>query len=189
MSHTGNAHTVAWHSDLEGWRSRASALPDSESFTPEHDTLILAALYNAPVDPEGFTLALFGPDIAVDASGAVLRLPPHDFAGLVRLARDVYALPDTGAFRNQWRVNQPMTSRPIDRLFVRSAGGNVRETSVYGWAKGSTALSTPVDGQETLPGSLYELVGLVREARAGYEKGRGDQAVIDSVKALLGDEI
>lgn len=187
-SYSGNQQASAWSSDFAGWRARATTLPDPASFKATPDNLVFAALYSVPVDPEGFTLALFSPNVAVDASGALLRVEHGDFDGLVKLAHAVNELPDTGEFRNQWRVRQPITSRPIDRIFVKSGAG-VRETSVYGWAKETTVLEEPVGTTNTLPGPLYQLVGLVREAREGYEKGREDRAVIDRVKALLGEDV
>lgn len=184
----GSYDTSAAPSEFAGWRARATALPDPASFKMTSDKLAFAALFNAPVDQEGFTLALFAPDVAVDANGALLRLEADDFNGLAALARAADALPDTGAFRNQWRVRQPITSRPIDRILVKSESG-VRETSVYGWAKGSTQLDKPVGTTDTLPRPLYELVELVREAREGHQRGGEDKAVIDRVKTLLGEDV
>lgn len=48
-------------------------------------------------------MALFKPDVAIDAMGRVLKVQPDDFEALKDLSQSVSTLPDTGAFRNQWR--------------------------------------------------------------------------------------
>lgn len=187
MASYESADATAWSSKLEGWRQRASPA-DASALRATEDNLVFAAIYSAPVDPEGFTLALFEPDVAVDASGQVLRLIREDFDGLKKLAGEVAQLPETGEFRNQWRVRWPMTSRPIDRILIKT-GGELKETSVYGWAKDRRALEKKVGETSELPAPLYELVGVVREGREGYEKGKEQKNVVDSVKALLGDAL
>ena len=51
----------------------------------------------------GFSVALFKPNVAIDAMGRVLIVAQEDFTALEELARSVSSLPETGAFRNQWR--------------------------------------------------------------------------------------
>ncbi|KAI0693265.1 hypothetical protein BC835DRAFT_1253549, partial [Cytidiella melzeri] len=169
-------------SSTAGWHSRAQPHPDPSSFTPTRDTLSLAVLRNAPADPEGFTLALFSPDIAVDASGSVLRLENHnDFTSLVALANQANELPRTGSFMNMWCLKRARTSQPIERLFVPLTSGELVQTSVQGYEKGLTELKERVGEYTTLPGVLQELFGLVEEARAGYVRGEEDKAVIEKV--------
>lgn len=180
--------TAAWSSNLAGWRKRATAVADG-SLHPSEDKLVFAAIYSTPVDPAGFTLALFEPDTAVDAAGHVLTLLREDFDGLKALAHAVARLPETGEFQNQWRVKWPMTSRPIDRVLVKTPEG-IKETSVYGWAKGHTELEEKVGDVEVLPAPLYEFVGVAREGREGVdEHGRENKALVQQVKKLLGDAL
>lgn len=51
----------------------------------------------------GFSVAFFKPNVAIDAMGRVLVVPQDDFDALANLAQQVSGLPETGAFRNQWR--------------------------------------------------------------------------------------
>lgn len=48
-------------------------------------------------------MALFKPDVAVDAMGRVLSVEKPDFDALVSQTKATTSLPDTGSFRNQWR--------------------------------------------------------------------------------------
>jgi len=171
---------------LEGWFSRATPL--SDNFSPSRDKLAFSVLRNAPVDPEGFTLALFYPNLAVDATGRVLVLSDTDFSGLVNLAKRTPDLPQTGSFMNTWRIRQDRTSQPIDRLFV-PVNDELVQTSVQGWERGKKELVTPVGDITELPDVLYDFFGLALEARQGYEKSREDQDVIGQVKAVVGPVI
>ncbi|KAJ7490757.1 hypothetical protein FB451DRAFT_1552379 [Mycena latifolia] len=128
----------------EGWHSRTKAYPSPAAFTPATAALSLVVLRNSPVEPKGFTLALFdGADdkVTVDAMGRVLLVVDADYAGIVELARRVATeLPDAGGFRNY-----------------------VKETCVQGFVKGKTELKEPVRGLLELPDVLSEVVGLVLE--------------------------
>ncbi|KDQ49493.1 hypothetical protein JAAARDRAFT_42802 [Jaapia argillacea MUCL 33604] len=175
-------------SSLEDWSTRAELHPSPSAFTPTKDSLVLAVLLNAPVDTDGFTLALFEPDIAVDAMGRVLILRPTDFSGLSALARLCTSLPDTGFFRNTWRVNQPTTSQPTDRILVLGEDGVLEEIGVQGYVKGGTrVLMTRVGGFDELPVELAELDGLVKEGRAGFRRGEEDEGIIGGIRDILGD--
>lgn len=171
---------------LSGWHSRATPYPDS--FTPERSALRLVVLQNAPADPEGFTLALFDSPskIAVDAAGRVLSIQDSDFEGLVALADQTKDLPSTGTFRNTWVIQQPMTSRPIERVLLPVDGVEYKETSVQGYDGVKTELKRPVGDYRSLPSILKDLIGLVVEARGGADGDR-DESTINRVKAILGD--
>lgn len=178
---------------LAGWHSRATPYP--HPFTPERTALRLAVLRNAPVEPEGFTLALFDSPakIAVDAAGRVLIVQDTDFTGLVALAEKTKDLPLTGNFRNTWVIAQPITSRPIERILLptHSVGGsgyeaNYKETSVQGYDGVKTRLKQPVADVQDLPSVLQDLVGLVLEAREDAHGDRDDE-MITRVKSILGD--
>ncbi|EIN12132.1 hypothetical protein PUNSTDRAFT_124168 [Punctularia strigosozonata HHB-11173 SS5] len=186
---------MSWSSKYEGWHTRARLHPDPASFTPMRDALQFAALYNAPAEPDGFSLAVFQPGsdgdlVAVDALGKVLVLDRDDAEGLVGLSSATTLLPKTGAFRNQWRVRSAISSRPIDRILVNIKGeAGLVETGVYAFAKGERKLEKDVEGIDELPDALYELVGLVREGREGYKRGQGDQEVVRRVKGVLGEDV
>ncbi|CAL1704906.1 unnamed protein product [Somion occarium] len=176
-----------WSSKYEGWHGRATFHPSPETFTPTREILAFAVLHHAPAIPDGFTLALFKPDVAVDARGKVLILNPDDFTGLSDLARQTLDLPSTGSFMNAWRIAQRRTDQPIERLFVPGSTTALVETSVQGYEKGKTELKTPVGDIHELPEVLHELFGLIAEARDGYERGKEDEDTISKVKAVLGD--
>ena len=86
-----------------GWRHRSSPHPDGPSYTPTRESLVLALTRSTPVHPDGFTVALFEPNVAVDALGEVRRLAEDDFDYLKGLAQRAASLPLAGGYRNQWR--------------------------------------------------------------------------------------
>ncbi|KAL0570936.1 hypothetical protein V5O48_011020 [Marasmius crinis-equi] len=185
---------------LRGWHARAlqTPHPEPDSYTPTSESLVFVALSNTPVIPEGFSLAVFKHDdsnqnVAIDALGRVLLLSESDYAGLSTLAQKITIdLPDTGNFRNTWVVKQDRTSQPIDRLLVKGAeDGKLKQTSVQGWSESTRELKAPVGEYTELPETLSEFVGLVREAREGFEFGPGhsDPPAVKKVKDLLPDDL
>ncbi|KAI0636831.1 hypothetical protein C8Q77DRAFT_1094818 [Trametes polyzona] len=169
-----------------GWHARAQPHPDRAAFAPTRDKLVFAVLLNAPADPEGFTLALFRPDVAVDARGRVLQVKSNDFATLADLAEQTTRLPETGSFMNAWRVAHDRTSMPIDRLFVPVSGGDIKETSVQGWHPEKKLLKDAVADYQELPPVLHELFGYIQEGREGYERGHEEnKELIAQIKALV----
>ncbi|KAI0082738.1 hypothetical protein K474DRAFT_1654890 [Panus rudis PR-1116 ss-1] len=185
MTNTGNS----WSSPYEGWFGRAKPYPSPETFSPSRENLAFAVLHHAPADPDGFTLALFSPDIAVDAMGHLHTIDKADFAGLTHLAQGTLKLPPTGLFMNTWKVAQRRTDNPIERLYVPKAEGDLVQTSVQGYEKGKKELKAPVGDIRELPDVLHEFFGLVAEARTGYERGREDKEFLSRVKAVLGNDI
>ncbi|OJT14586.1 hypothetical protein TRAPUB_8832 [Trametes pubescens] len=169
-----------------GWHARANPHPARADFVPTRDALVLAVLLNAPVEPEGFTAALFRPDVAVDARGRVLQVQAADFAALADLAAQTTRLPETGSFLNAWRVQHDRTSQQIDRLFVPTSDGGLKETSVQGWHPDKKKLKDAVADYEELPSVLHELAGYVQEAREGFQRGQEEnKALIEKIKALV----
>ena len=173
---------MSWASEFEGWYSRARPHPSPSEFIPTRDRLSFAVLHSAQADPGGFTLALFSPNIAIDALGKVLVLDEKDFDGLTALARQTLALPDTGLYRNTWRIKRDRTEQPIERLFVPHDGGGLRQTCVQGYGKDTRELKVPAGKQ--LPDVLWELFGLISEAEEGYE---GEKEVKDNIIARVKD--
>ena len=103
-----------------------------------------------------------------------------------KLAKEVNALPDTGSFMNTWRVQHEVTCHGIDRLFVRQGeGGELRETSVYGFSETKVGLQDTVGEYTELPHVLRELMALVVEAK-GDGSGEKDAGVIERVKKEIG---
>jgi hypothetical protein len=197
LSHSSFASLYLYHmstsSSLTGWHSRAT--PYLGPFIPTPSALKLAVLHNSPVEPEGFTLALFNAPakIAVDTAGKILVVQDDDFMNLLTLAGKLKELPDAGNFRNTWVVAQPVTSRPIERILVpvssEDGSGNrpgYRETSVQGYDGVKTQLRKRVGDIQDLPSLLIDLVSLVLEAREGGS-GNRDIGTINRVKAVLGD--
>lgn len=176
-----------WPSQHVGWHSRANAHSSPSKFTPTRQDLALAILLNSQGIHQGFTLALFKPNIAVDAMGRIIVVPEQDFDHMVALAHKTPELPQTGGFRNTWRVHNEATGKPIHRLLVPTAEGKLVETSIYGYRKDSKKLSTPVEGSDELPDVLGEFFGLALEAEEDYEFLKEDEAVVNKVKAILGE--
>ncbi|KAG8902138.1 hypothetical protein FRB99_004825 [Tulasnella sp. 403] len=172
---------------LSGWHSRIQ--PFEEEFKPTRDTLAFVQLRNSKVEPAGFTAAFFAPNIVVDARGVVSTLSEGDWHGLKELSlRAVTELPNTGHFRNQWRIKQDRTGYPIDWLRVATASeGGLEHVSVYGYDGAHHQLEDPVGDYTSLPSLLKDTFGLMQEARDGYERGHADEEVINKVKAVLGD--
>ena len=171
----------------QGWHARATPYAGAADFAASGDALVFAVLLNAPADPDGFTMALFRPDVALDARGRLLQLAPADATALAALADAATRLPDTGSFMNAWRVAHPRTSQKIDRLFAKTADGALKETSVQGWDAERKQLKTAVGDYQELPPVLQELFGYIQEGREGYERGQEENSeLLAQVKALIG---
>jgi len=172
---------------LNGWHSRLH--PFEGTFTPTREALVFVQFRNSKVEPEGLTTALFAPNVVVDAQGVVSTLSTEDWEGLKILSqRAVREPPQTGTFRNQWRVQQPRTGLPIDWLRVAtSQDGGFEEVSVYGFDGTTSPLAEPVAGYTTLPQVLADFFGVMREARDGYKRGDANQNVLEGIKAVLPD--
>ena len=95
---------------------------------------MFAVVRNAKLENHSLTLALFGPNIGVDASGIrkVLVLKEGDFSTLSSLANQTLELPQTGNFRNTWIIRRPTTCHAIERLLVSTSESGVAETSLQG---------------------------------------------------------
>ncbi|KAG6914667.1 hypothetical protein DXG01_016026 [Tephrocybe rancida] len=195
--------TSPWSSPFESWHSRAllNPFPSPYSFTPSQDRLILTMILNAQTEPEGLSLALFSlPDstetIAVDARGRVLLVSEKDSQGLLALAQTALALPKTGRFWNGWSVKQNVSCFPVHRLFVSTSasetpgsdGEAFHQISVAGYSKEKRVLSDPVGKYTELPDALWELFGLVLEARADAGSrwdNQRDEMVLGKVREAL----
>ncbi|KAH8106729.1 hypothetical protein BXZ70DRAFT_1074520 [Cristinia sonorae] len=187
-------------SSLKDWYTRTIPHPSTSTstpFTPTLPTLTLLVTHSSQSDPSGFTLALFKPNIAVDARGRVLLLTrPSDFEGLSSLASHTVEggkVPETGMYLNAWRVKQMRTEQPFERLYVPVPEEGLKKkkvkvTSVQGFDGKQRELREPVEGLTELPDVLWDLTGLVLEARSGFVKGEEDEHVIAKVLALL-DEV
>ncbi|KAF8993644.1 hypothetical protein BDQ17DRAFT_1368130 [Cyathus striatus] len=181
-------------SPLSGYLSRSTPLSPTTPLSREN--IKLAILHNAPVETEGFTLALFAPDIAVTYHGTIVQLQPQDFSGILDLASHTSTLPTPSTFFNAWVINQARTSQPIDRVLIPLGTlskepkyeykDEYREVSVRGYEQGKTELKEEVGGFKELPGVLDELVGLALEAREEEEGEGKDEDVVRRVKNVLG---
>ncbi|KAG8712043.1 hypothetical protein FRC11_001159, partial [Ceratobasidium sp. 423] len=89
--------------DPSGWYSRATPHPDGANYDVKQENVVFGLTRNSKVEQDGFSVALFKPNVAVDAMGRVWALTDKDFDALTKLATLTIGLPDTGAFRNQWR--------------------------------------------------------------------------------------
>lgn len=197
------SHDIAptWSSPYSEWRTRAEKYPNSQSYIPHRGDLKLAVVRNAPADSEGFTLALFSNPagaerVAVDASGGVFVLAAHDFDGILGLAQRTLSLPKPNNFRETWVVKHERTSQPIDRILVAHVDlpsqpledyrEEYTETSVQGFDERKRELERAIDKIWELPLELWELTGVVLEARAsgGEEE---DEGLLKRVRSVLGN--
>jgi len=199
------ASTDHWDSPLSGFLQRADPYPGSNrEFRPARSSLKLAVLRNAPVEPEGFTLAVFSsgasdddltqPYYAVDARGIVRVLKQADVDILKQLLVGVRRLPLSDNFRNTWRLKQETTSQPIDRILIPRVVLGERpaddyeneydEVGVQGFDYRVRELKEAVEDIQTLPQELWELTGAVLEARHGDQE---DGGVLSYVRRLLGN--
>ena len=186
---------------LKGWHARSTPHDFPHDYSPTRDALKFILLYNAPVEQEGFTVALFAPNIAIDAVGSVRFLSSGDFTGLVNMAERVrIEAPETGTFRNTWVLDHKRTSQPIDRVLLLSSSDSpytgslsaedaelVNIASVQGYQGDLRRLKRPVAGLEVLPEVLGEFVGLGREGREGWKSGEEDRVVLGKVREVLGN--
>lgn len=190
-----------WTSSLSGFLDRATPYTNVATFQPARSALELVVLRNAQADIDGFTLAFYSSDgttssdtFAVDAAGSIHVLQSQDASQILALAQDVAALPDTGEFRNTWFLKSPITSRPIERILVPKAtlsstpaadyNTEFDETSVYGFNYVEKELEQPTNGFTSLPVALWELTGLVLQAR--NDNGAIlNQDVVDLVKGQV----
>jgi len=175
-------------STVANWRDRAERIQNPESWQPERKDLVFAVVRNAPVEHHALTLALFRPNIGVDASGNVLALKEDDFSTLSQLATQTLDLPQTGEFRNAWIVRRPITSQPIERLLVSTSESVVAETSVQGYNnQGEFELRVPVGDITILPQLLQDLFGLILKARVDYDRRNRHEAVLSKVLDVVGN--
>lgn len=125
--------------------------------------------------------------------GRLFIMNQEDYSGMLDIAHKCgTSLPETGNWRNTWKVKQDRTSQPVDRIFVNVDDGSqsaLKEFSVQGYEEGKWALKEKYGDYEELPESLREMISLVREARAGYNDDEVDEDVVDMVKGLLGDKL
>ncbi|KAI0780752.1 hypothetical protein BD413DRAFT_10898 [Trametes elegans] len=172
--------TAAIVAHPKGWYRRAHEPFGKPHFAPTLDQLVLVALSSTPVEPDGFTAALFRPNFVVDSHGQLLQVQENDFRELTELSVQANALPDTGASGNTWRVASETTESTIDKLYI-NVSGTVKETSVQGWSLNKTKLAVAVAGHEELPPVLQKLVQYIREARPEDV----NKELIAQVKALV----
>ncbi|KAG9096413.1 hypothetical protein FRC06_008689 [Ceratobasidium sp. 370] len=175
-----------------GWHSRATPHPDGAAYDVQKENIVFAMTRNTRVEPNGFSVALFKPNVAIDAMGRVFVLNHEDFSALASLAAEAANLPDTGSFRNQWRQVAPpfkhdRTDYPIDELHVATSKG-LHSIGIYGHDGQTTTLKPPVGDITNLPPPLNSIVTLAKEGRNGFERGTENTEVVSKVKAVLGDE-
>ncbi|KAG8742509.1 hypothetical protein FRC10_001343 [Ceratobasidium sp. 414] len=189
-----------------GWHSRAMPHPDGAAYDVQKGNVIFGMTRNAPVESNGFSVALFKPNVAIDAMGRVYVLNSEDFSALASLASEAANLPDTGSFRNQWRqvalpcalvlvrlifestrVKHDRTDYPIDQLFVATSKG-LHTIGIYGHDGQTTTLEYPVGEITNLPAPLNSIVTLAKEGRNGFERGTENTEVVSKVKAALRNE-
>lgn len=171
------------------WRDRAERVQNPESWKPERKDLVFAVIINSQVEHHDLTLALFHPNIGVDASGNVLALREDDFSTFSRLAAETLGLPQTDNYRNTWILERTTTCQPIERLLVPTSGSELKETSVQGYNnRGGFDLTHTVGDITVLPQLLQDLFGLILKARNGYDRKHRNDAVLKKVLDVVEKE-
>lgn len=176
-------------STVASWRDRGERIRDPETWQPQRKDLVFAVVHSTPIEHRALTLALFGPNIGVDAIGSVLVLKEDDFSALSSLASQTLELPQTGNFRNTWIIRRPTTSQPIERLLVSTSESEFAETSVQGYNdQGEFELEHSVGEITVLPPLLQNLFGSILKARTGYDRQHRNEAVLKKVLEVVGNE-
>jgi hypothetical protein len=188
---------LPWSSPFASWHTRALRRPhpSPHTFTPTRQLLLLAVLLHAPVEHEGLTLTLYSNNenksvmVAIDACGRVLLVSEKDAAGIFALAGKTLELPKSEWWRNTWVVQRQMTSQTIHRLFIHSEDPDrcLKEVGVQGFSKETRELNTSVEGLQKLPDALWELTGLLLEAREGVDTNNRDHTVLGKVREIVKD--
>ncbi|KAB5590691.1 hypothetical protein CTheo_5862 [Ceratobasidium theobromae] len=172
-----------------GWHSRSTPHQDGPAYDIRKENLVLGMARNSKVEPEGFSVAFFKPNVAVDAMGRVLVVPESDWTAIVNLATQTLSLPTTGEWMNQWRVKHDRTCYPIDQLCVAKPDGRLHVISVYGHDGQTTQLQPPVHGRNNLPDSINTLISYAKEGREGFELGEENTQVTDRIKPILSEAL
>lgn len=165
---------TSWSSKYSGWRQRAN--PSVHPFTPTRENFLFAISINAMGVSDGFEVALFKPNIAVDTLGIVLELSGDDFDGFVRLAHET-----AGHEVWQWRIYSDWSCRPITNVRVsQGADKPFAEAGVYAYEKGARRLE---DGGR-LPDAPTELFGLAAEVPYRGKDGEKSDELIRKIQEL-----
>ncbi|QRV77940.1 hypothetical protein RhiJN_05955 [Ceratobasidium sp. AG-Ba] len=175
-------------SSATGWHKRSEPHPDGSSYVVKQENLVLGLGRSTRREPEGFTVAFFKPDVAIDAMGKVLKVKADDFSALVDKAYETVGLPQSDLFGNLWSVKQPVSDLAIDRLLTAGSSSSIDQQhiiSVYGHDGVTRELEEPVGGYTELPESLNDILTLGKEAREDYIFGEEDTAVVDAANAVL----
>ncbi|KAF8877361.1 hypothetical protein BD779DRAFT_1677353 [Infundibulicybe gibba] len=174
-----------WTSSFAGWHSRATPHPKPREFLQDISpaSFNIGFLRSTQLDPSGW-LQVMGESAIVDALGRVLILRPDDAAGIISLAQ---MTPPLSNDRVPWAIKSPVTDRPIDSVVVPD-GSALTETKVKGFTKATRELQKPVGDISELPHVLWELFGLLLEAREKFDHSavEFDSEVVDKVKAVIG---
>lgn len=168
---------------LAGWHSRAISRPNSSSFAPSSDNFVFGVIRSTQVNPSGFLLAFFLPNVVVDTAGRALQLSDGEWDQFSHLAQDAAKRPQPGGFQNQWRIKQDRTSWPILQLHVKN--GEEKIVSVYGFDGKSDKLEKTTVGRDTLPDKIMEFFGLVLEAKDNVEVGKPNVELLSKARTIV----
>lgn len=171
-----------------GWHLRAKPHPDGAAYEIKKENLVFAMKINAMLDPDGLTVALFKPNLAIDAVGRVFTLSEPDWSALANLAAQAAALPKANP-NGLWEIRDYVSCLPMDHIYIATPSG-LQVVSVLGYHPRKTLLFPNVGGFTRLPEPLQMLIGYGRE---GWEDSEGierygdgyDNEVTYKVKAIL----
>ncbi len=139
--------------------------------------------------PYIFVVALFSPNIAVDAAGTVLVLPEADFAALITLAKACLKLP-VPPILGQWRVHHSVTCQPFNYVWiVDHDNSNLKCITVYGYRPESInhryPLEKPVGSIAELPDALVDVLGL---SYGAYVDSNRQSVLVGEIRKMLEEE-
>jgi hypothetical protein len=183
MSPPSNSQTYVWSSKLEGWHGRARSHGSPHGIDFSTAKILMASRYDA-MGGSGFNMALFELDneekIAVDVKAHVRILNSEDATAFSTLLDNTLALPT-----RQYTIRHVNSCQPNNFVSVAAEGNAFEEFRIYGYQKSMRDLEdrNPGDNGGQLPDALWELYGVIIEARALVLPGQEeDEEVLKAVE-------
>ncbi|KAH7338108.1 hypothetical protein B0J17DRAFT_660828 [Rhizoctonia solani] len=165
-----------------GWYSRATPFPYELPYEILEKNFAFG-VETSSLAVQGPSLALFRPNIAVDAMGRVLMLKQVDWDTLAEAAGVLTNLPRAGR-DNMWRIKSDFFCIPFLSIYVPTPDEN-RVINVEGWLGEASELSMPVGNITHLPDSLQLLLNYSNEVWAHFYYYGGNKAVLADTKKML----
>jgi len=180
MSPPPRPQTYDLSAKLDGWHERARPHSSPPNIDISKAKILIASRYRA-MRSSGFNMALFELDskerIAVDASGQVLILDAEDATAFSTLLDSTLSIPT-----RKYRIWHLASCRPFDIVTVADSGDQFKEFSIYGYRKSMRDLE---DNGGQLPEALWELYGVLEEAKSRNQGEEKDEEILRAVQERL----